>query len=999
MSGAACKADTTKGVNDPQAMESSAHPKKMEATGRTKLTEQGEIGSYKDEFKSSLQEMLDTESPQPGGTKKSKHRKRGKSGGAAASRADEQVLSSPQGKNVTSHPGGQDQQRQGTSKTRRTPKKQEARHQPQQKQSGRNPGARAKTPKKYQEVDGNSTQTPGSAQKQGVGRDKQFENYWSLKDVSDGLKEGTLIQSTLRTNPRRFTEAYLDDPKGGTDIMIDGVIPRNRALPGDVVAVKLLPKSEWKFLLEDYETYLSQQKDSEDNSTTPKPSANDITDKLKNLSMKPNPNPPVDELQLGLRESYQKELKDMDKTVKRLFGDEILEDVPVQQTGVEKLDVDKVVIPDKFYQRLAKVVYIIEKKHSRVCMGHLKMPKATNLSTALFSPVDPRLPRLNIPLKECPGGFKERPKDFANTLFIAEITDWPRHSGFGKGHLRRSLGEAGDIETETEGMLIEYDIDHSVFGDQVLACLPKDLPWRIPSKEFAIRKDLRKECIFTIDPATARDLDDALHCKYLGNNTYEVGVHIADVSYFIKEGTALDKKAGERATSVYLVQKVIPMLPELLCQELCSLNPDEDKMTFSVVWKMKEDGEILDEWCGRTVIRSCVKLSYDHAQDLIESPDKQFSYEELPSITNGFKIPQIMQSVLNLNKIALNLRKKRFDDGALTLDQIKLSYALDKETGMPSGVSVEQRKESNKLVEEFMLLANMAVAHRIYNAYKDTALLRRHPPPKGKVLQDTIDQCHEMGIEIEGETSKELQESLKKYVGNDKYSEGRAQILTALFSKPMNRALYFCTGRIEDEEQYRHYALNVPLYTHFTSPIRRYADVIVHRLLAASLGYVEKPERSAESTEAQASHCNTKKFKAKDVQDRSTELFFVNFVKMCGPLDEEGMVMNVLDRSFDVFLMRLGTVQRVYLDALPLSKVDLEETRRRKMLTLSWEADDDHQAITQEIQMFTLVSCVLAKGDTGPLALKTIIKRPETEEQATAAATQESTASEELLLA
>ncbi|KAK3104881.1 hypothetical protein FSP39_012289, partial [Pinctada imbricata] len=362
------------------------------------------------------------------------------------------------------------------------------------------------------------------------------------------------------------------------------------------------------------------------------------------------------------------------------------------------------------------------------------------------------------------------------------------------------------------------------------------LPWTIPREEYNNRKDFRNQCVFTIDPSTARDLDDALSIEILEDDLFEVGVHIADVSYFLQENTELDKVASNRATSVYLEQEVIPMLPRILCEELCSLNPDQDRLTFSVTWKMNSAGEIFEKWFGRSIIKSCTKLSYDHAQGFIEDPDKDWNTDELPPISEGFTVDDIKKRVLGLNKIAVNLRKGRFDNGALRLDQVKLQFSLDKETMMPNKYEVYEERDSNRLVEEFMLLANMDVADRIYKTFPEKAVLRRHPPPQARMADELSDRCEKLGVPIDISSAGALQRSLWLYLGEDDFSKARMQVLVSMCVNPMQKAKYFCTGSIDDEELFRHYALNVPLYTHFTSPIRRYADVIVHRLLAAALG-------------------------------------------------------------------------------------------------------------------------------------------------------------------
>nr|XP_013797273.1 PREDICTED: DIS3-like exonuclease 2 [Apteryx mantelli mantelli] len=821
------------------------------------------------------------------------------------------------------------------------------------------------------------------------GRKKSiFEAYMSKEDVSAGLKRRELIQGPLRINPKKYHEAFIPSPDGTRDIFIDGVVARNRALNGDIVVVKLLPKEQWKVIKpdgSDKETEATHESDvPEDMLGTCVPQ-----ETVKGDAKSPDV---IIEAQFDDddAEHGQDHLQDLlAEDVKKLSLDtgEKVKAVGIGVHRTKQDDVPKVndpkLLPDKFLQRTAKVVYILEKKHSRAATGFIKLLADKNSELfkkcAMFSPVDHRVPRAYVSLADCPSDFVSRPEDYSNTLFICRIVDWKEDSNFATGQMAKTLGQAGEIEPETEGILTEYGVDFSDFSPEVLECLPQSLPWVISLGELADRRDLRKECIFTIDPSTAKDLDDALSCKQLPDGNFEVGVHIADVSYFVKEETALDKMASERATSVYLVQKVIPMLPKLLCEELCSLNPMRDRLTFSVMWKVTPEGKILDEWFGRTVICSCVKLSYDHAQSMIESPGKVISPEELPPVSPQHSIDKIQQAVLNLHRIAQHLRKQRFIDGALRLDQLKLSFTLDQESGMPQGCYIYQYRDSNKLVEEFMLLANMAVAHQIYRSFPEQALLRRHPPPQSKLLNDLVEFCDQVGLDIDFSSAGALHKSLNETFGTDRYSEARKEVLTNMFSRPMQMALYFCTGVLEDETLFRHYALNVPFYTHFTSPIRRYADIIVHRLLSASLGTSCPIKMEKDAIQQRADHCNDRKMASKRVQELSADLFFAIFVRECGPLESEAMVMGVLNEAFDVLVLKFGVQKRIYCNALPLLGFQFQKVGRKPELTLMWEPErPEQEAVSQVITIFTLVEVVL-KSDGVPLKYSAVIKRPGSE--------------------
>uniref|UniRef100_A0A674HXH2 DIS3-like exonuclease 2 n=1 Tax=Terrapene triunguis TaxID=2587831 RepID=A0A674HXH2_9SAUR len=783
------------------------------------------------------------------------------------------------------------------------------------------------------------------------GRKKNvFEAYMSMEDVAAGLKRGELIQGPLRINPKKYHEAFIPSPDGIRDIFIDGVVARNRALNGDIVVVKLLPKEQWKVIKpdgSDKETEATHDSDvPEELSGTclprePEKGDADSPDVIIEAQFDDN------DAQNG-QENSQTVLADDIKKLSMDTNEKVKDAESGCAQGAKQDDVSKVnnprLLQEKFLQRTAKVVCILERKHSRAATGFIKLlaDKSSELfkKCAMFSPVDHRVPRAYVSLADCPLDFVSRPEDYSSTLFICRIVDWREDSNFAIGQMAKSLGQAGEIEPETEGILMEYGVDFSDFSQDVLECLPQSLPWVIPPAELASRRDLRKECIFTIDPSTARDLDDALSCKQLPDGNVEVGVHIADVSYFVLEGTALDQVASERATSVYLVQK------------------------------------ILDEWFGRTVICSCVKLSYDHAQSMIENPSKVFGPEELPPVSPQHPVDEIHRAVLNLHRIAKHLRKQRFIDGALRLDQLKLSFTLDKESGMPQGCYIYQYRDSNKLVEEFMLLANMAVAHQIYRSFPQQALLRRHPPPQTKMLNDLMEFCDQMGLEIDFSSAGALHKSLNEMFGADSYAEARKEVLTNMFSRPMQMALYFCAGVLEDETLFRHYALNVPLYTHFTSPIRRFADVLVHRLLSASLGSGRPVQMRKEAIQKQADHCNDRKMASKRVQELSADLFFAIFVRECGPLESEAMVMGVLNKAFDVLVLRFGVQKRIYCNALPLTGVRFEKVGKKPELTLLWEPETPEQEVApQVITIFTLVEVVLT-SDSGPLKYSAVLKRP-----------------------
>ena len=288
-------------------------------------------------------------------------------------------------------------------------------------------------------------------------------------------------------------------------------------------------------------------------------------------------------------------------------------------------------------------------------------------------------------------------KAHSSTLVSAKIKFWKPNFQFPVGSFVKILGSAEDFEIQSKALLIDGGVTWDDFSGEVLSCL-ESTPRTILDEEYQKRLDIRNECVFSIDPPTARDLDDAISIKELGDNTYEIGVHIADVSYFVRPDTTLDSEAQHRSTSVYLVQKVIPMLPRLLCEELCSLNAGVDRLAFSVFWIFDENGNILGKpTFKRTIINSCAKLSYDHAQCVIDGRD--WDSAGAVDLSGKWKKKEIESKILKFYNFSKILRAKRYDNGALSLFSIRLWFDLD-ESGFPISTGVYEQKEANRLIEE-----------------------------------------------------------------------------------------------------------------------------------------------------------------------------------------------------------------------------------------------------------------------------------------------------------
>lgn len=473
-------------------------------------------------------------------------------------------------------------------------------------------------------------------------------------------------------------------------------------------------------------------------------------------------------------------------------------------------------------QKRGQVVYIKEKVHTRTCIGNLKLMPDKNRQRALFIPRDHRVPRLNIPFTCWPDNFYQDSKKYENTLFLAKILSWT-DTRFAIGKIMSNIGQSGNMKTETMAILAENDLDITPYGPEVRHLFPR-LDYTIPEEEIKLREDCRNLCIFSIDPSNCRDIDDAVSCLELSNGNYEIGVHISDVAHYLLEGTILDEAVGQKATTIYLTDRAYHMLPDELCM-LCSLFPGVDKLAFSVFWEITKDGEVLSHRFAKTVINSCSQLAYEHAQAILEK--KEYSESFFPETYNNYKYEDIRKSIEVIGSISAIFRNNRFENGALRINQPKVSFCLSAQNGLPDSYSIYEIKESHQMIEEFMLLANMTVARRIYEDHPTLAFLRCHPSPSGHMLKQLAKALSPMGIELDISSAGALNRSLSPYIDGN-CDKGRAMVLAMLCAKPMTRAKYFCADSCEDDD-FHHYALNIPIYTHFTSPIRRYADIMVHR--------------------------------------------------------------------------------------------------------------------------------------------------------------------------
>ncbi len=407
-----------------------------------------------------------------------------------------------------------------------------------------------------------------------------------------------------------------------------------------------------------------------------------------------------------------------------------------------------------------------------------------------------------IPLEKLKGG-----KDGEKA--VVRITDWPERAKNPYGEVMDVLGVAGNNNTEIHSILAEFGLPYKY--PEAVEKAANRIPEAIPASEIALREDFRKVTTFTIDPKDAKDFDDALSIRQLPNGNWEIGVHIADVTHYVTPRSIIDKEAASRATSVYLVDRVVPMLPERLCNQICSLRPHEEKLCFSAIFEMNEAAEVINSRIGRTVIYSDRRFTYEEAQEIIEGAEGDYKAE-----------------ILKMNELAQLLRDKRFENGAINFDRHEVKFNID-ENGKPLGVYFKMSKEANKLVEEFMLLANRTVAEAIGKVPKGkkakSFVYRVHDLPDPDKVENMATFIRRFGYKMKvdatkGVVSKNINSLLDQVQGTREEN-----LIETIAIRTMAKAIY-TTHNIG------HYGLAFEHYTHFTSPIRRYPDMMVHRLLA-----------------------------------------------------------------------------------------------------------------------------------------------------------------------
>lgn len=512
-----------------------------------------------------------------------------------------------------------------------------------------------------------------------------------------------------------------------------------------------------------------------------------------------------------------------------------------------------------------EVVKILERSRTSFIGTLQRYPKYAHVAVNTNPPFD-----VAVPLDQTMDAQDE-------DRVVIRVDEWPKDDKHNpKGAVTAVLGKTGTHDIEMKTILINNGFDLA-FPEPVMR-ESEALPDRISDAEIKRRKDIRDVCTFTIDPDDAKDFDDALSLRYLDNGELEIGIHIADVTHFIRENTPLDKEAFNRSTSVYLVDRVLPMLPERISNNLCSLRPHEDRLAFSAIFVLSKNLKIMHRWFGRTVIHSDRRFTYNEAQEVLDTGKGDYAKE-----------------LLQLNKVAKHLRKQRFKNGAINFETDEVKFRLD-EDGSPIEVYVKERKDTHMLVEDFMLLANREVATFIAMKGRDNEIpfvYRVHDEPDPDKVIELARFAKQMGFRMEVGDVKSIAKAYNS-LAEAALEDPQLRLLSPLAIRTMAKAEY-------TSNNIGHYGLGFQYYTHFTSPIRRYSDVLVHRLLQRNLGK-ETHRTNKEALEGQCKHVSQQERRAISAERESVKYKQVEYIEKHLGEVFTGHISGMIDRGFFVEL-------------------------------------------------------------------------------------------------